>query len=139
MSFNQDTTDPSRHIAFNALSSTQIAQAFSFLGSTTTGFGKLFSRLTQYSDPITGSIKSQQNLYDAADKRLSDQINTITNRVNALQKSLSAKLQAADTLIASLNSQQQILNASFQGSSFAAFGAPSAGGFSSTLKSGSGA
>ena len=138
MSFNQDTTDPTRHLAFNSLSSAQIAGAFSFLGSATTGFGALSSRLTQYSDPITGTIKSQQDLFDAADKRLTGQVNTITDRVNALQKSLSARLQAADALIASLTSQQQILNATLQGTSFAAFGAPSTSGFSSTLSQGNG-
>jgi flagellar hook-associated protein 2 len=132
MSFNQDTTDPTRHVAFNSLSSAQIAGAFSFLGSATTGFGALSSRLTQYSDPITGTIKSQQDLFDAADKRLTGQVNTITNRANAMQKSLSAKLQAADALIASLTAQQQLLNASLQSASFAAFGAPFTSGNNSS-------
>jgi flagellar capping protein FliD len=133
MSFNQTTTDPSRHIAFNSLSSAQITAAFSFLGSATTGFGSLSSQLTQISDPITGLIKVQQDQYDAADTRITAQVSTLTDRINSMQKSLSAQLQAADVLIASLNSQQQMLTATLQGSSFAAFGASSTGGFSNTL------
>ena len=61
MSFNQTTTDPSRHIAFSSLSNAQIAAAFSFLGSATTGFGRLSSQLNQISDPITGLIRVQQD------------------------------------------------------------------------------
>jgi flagellar hook-associated protein 2 len=130
MSFNQTTSDPSRHIAFNSLSSAQITAAFSFLGSPTTGFGLLSSQLTQISDPITGLIKVQ---HDAADTRITAQVSTLTDRINSMQKGLSAQLQAADVLIASLNSQQQMLTATLQGSSFAAFGASSTGGFSNTL------
>lgn len=129
MSFNQTT--------FNSLSDSQISGAFAFLGSATTGFGGLSSQLTQISDPLTGLIKVQQDQYDAADQRITDQVSTLTDRINSMQKSLSAQLQAADALIASLNTQQQILAAAFQGSSFAAFGSPAATGFSNTLSSGS--
>jgi flagellar hook-associated protein 2 len=137
MSFNQTTTDPSRHIAFNSLSSAQITAAFSFLGSATTGFGRLSSQLNQISDPITGLIKVQQDQYDAADTRITAQVSTLTDRINSMQKSLTAQLQAADVLIASLNSQQQMLTATLQGSSFAAFGSPATSGFSNTLGGGS--
>jgi flagellar hook-associated protein 2 len=137
MSFNQTTADPSRHIAFNSLSSAQITAAFSFLGSPTTGFGLLSSQLTQISDPITGLIKVQQDQYDAADTRITAQVSTLTDRINSMQKSLTAQLQAADVLIASLNSQQQMLTATLQGSSFAAFGSPATSGFSNTLGGGS--
>jgi flagellar hook-associated protein 2 len=137
MSFNQTTTDPTRHIAFNSLSGAQITAAFSFLGSATTGFGGLSSQLTQISDPVTGLIKVQQDQYDAADNRITAQVSTLTDRINSMQKSLSAQLQAADALIASLNSQQQMLTATLQGSSFAAFGSPATSGFSNTLGGGS--
>ena len=137
MSFNQTTTDPTRHIAFNSLSGAQITAAFSFLGSATTGFGGLSSQLTQISDPVTGLIKVQQDQWDAADKRITDQVTTLTARVNSMQASLSAQLQAADALIASLNSQQQMLTATLQGASFQAFGAPATSGFSNSLSQGS--
>jgi len=136
MTFNQTTTDPSRHIAFNSLSSGQITAAFSFFGSASTGFGHLSAKLTQISDPITGLIRVQQDQWDAADKRISAQVSILTNRINSMQKGLAAQLQAADVLIASLNSQQQMLNATLQGASFAAFGPPATSGFSNTIGGG---
>ena len=122
MSFNQTTTDPSRHIAFNSLTSAQIADAFSFLGSATTGFGELASSLTQFSDPITGAIQAQQAQFTATDTRLNDQIATTTAQVNAMQTALSAQLQAADARVAQMQSQQQLLTATLQGLNFASFG-----------------
>ena len=122
MTFNQTTTDPTRHIAFNSLSSAQIAGAFSFLGSATTGFGKLAASLTQFSDPITGAIKTQQDQYDAAYSRLQDQISTLTDRVNQMQTILSAKLQSADTQVAQMQSQQQLLTSTIQALNFSTFG-----------------
>ena len=122
MSFNQTTTDPSSHIAFNSLSSAQIAGAFSFLGSPTTGFGGLSAKLTQFSDPITGAIKAQQDQYDVAYGRINDQVSALTARINTMQASLSAKLQAADTQLAQMQSQQQMLTASIQSLNFTSFG-----------------
>ena len=55
LSFDQNT--------FNALSATQISDAFKFLGSSTSGFGALASNFTQLSDPITGMIETQINGY----------------------------------------------------------------------------
>ncbi len=122
MSFNQSTTDPTRHIAFNSLTSAQIAGAFSFLGSATTGFGKLTASLTQFSDPITGAIQAQQDQFDAADTRLTDQLTRMTEQINAMQTTLSAKLQAADAQLAQMQSQQQLLTSTIQGLNFASFG-----------------
>jgi flagellar hook-associated protein 2 len=122
MSFNQTTTDPSQHIAFDSLSSAQIAGAFSFLGSATTGFGELANSLTQYSDPISGAIQSQQDQFTATDTRLNDQITTMTAQVNSMQTALSAQLQAADSQIAQMQSQQQLLTSTLQGLNFASYG-----------------
>jgi flagellar hook-associated protein 2 len=122
MTFNQTTTDPTQHIAFNSLSSAQIAGAFSFLGSATSGFGVLSAKLTQFSDPITGAIKAQQDQFDAADTRFRNQVAAMTARVNAMQATLSAKLQAADTQLAQMQSQQQLLTSSIQSLNFTSFG-----------------
>jgi flagellar hook-associated protein 2 len=122
MTFNQTTSDPTQHIAFNSLSSAQIAGAFSFLGSATAGFGALSAKLTQFSDPITGAIKAQQDQFDAADTRISDQVTAMTARVNAMQTTLSAKLQAADTQLAQMQSQQQLLTSTIQSLNFATYG-----------------
>lgn len=138
MTFNQTTTDPTQHIAFNSLSSAQIAGAFSFLGSATTGFGGLSAKLTQYSDPITGAIKAQQDQFDAADTRIGDQVTAMTARVNAMQTTLSAKLQAADTQLAQMQSQQQLLTSTIQSLNFTSFGYQNTNSSTFSPNSGSG-
>ena len=114
MSLNQAT--------FNSLSASQISDAFSFLGSA--GFGALSSAFTQISDPVTGLIKVQQDQYTASDKRISAQVGELTDRINQMQASLSAKLQKADALLATLQSQQNVLNASIQSLTEVSFGKP---------------
>jgi len=121
MSFNMSTTGPDK-LPFNSLSSAQIAAAFSFLGSATSGFGALASRLTQYSDPDTGAIKTQQDQYDATDTAITNQINTLTDQANQMQQTLTSKLQAADALLAEMQSQQQLLTSTIQGLNFASYG-----------------
>ncbi len=114
MSFKSDT--------FGALSSKAISDAFSFLGSDTSGFGQLADNLTAISDPITGLIKVQTDQYDATDTRLTDQISDLTARINAMQTAMSTKLQAADALVAQLASQQSLLTASIQSLNFTSYG-----------------
>ncbi|MCL4402583.1 MAG: flagellar filament capping protein FliD [Acidobacteria bacterium] len=114
MSFNQKT--------FDNLGDSQIAAAFSFLGSATTGLGGQANQFTQISDPVTGLIKMQQDQFDAADKRLTDQISTLTDRITIMQTALQAKLQNADSLLASLQSQQSVLTASIQSMNYAMYG-----------------
>jgi len=121
MTFNQSTTGSDK-IPFDSLSSSQIAAAYSFLGSATSGFGALSARLTQFSDPVTGVIKSQQDQYDATDTALTNQINILTDQANQMQTTLQAKLQAADAELAQMQSQQQLLTSTIQGLNFASYG-----------------
>jgi len=121
MSFNQSTTGPDQS-PFDSLSSSQIAAAFSFLGSATSGFGQLASTLTQYSDPVTGAIKMQQDQYDTTDTNITTQINTLTDQANQMQQTLSAELQSADAQLAEMESQQQVLTSSIQGLNFSSYG-----------------
>lgn len=107
---------------FNALSDTDIANALTFLGSTTTGFGAVSANLTQISDPVLGFIKVQQDAYDKTDVRLSAQIDSISDRITLMQASLAMKLQIADALLASLTSQQDILTGSLESLRFTTFG-----------------
>ncbi len=112
--FNQTT--------FNNLSDSQINDAFNFLGSSTTGFGGLVSGLTNISDSATGLGKIQLDNYDAANQRLSGQIATLTGRANEAQKNLAARLQAADALLAALQSQQSIVTAQINSLNYALYG-----------------
>ena len=114
MSFNADT--------FNALTDSQVSDGFSYLGSTTAGFGALQKQFSQISDPVTGSIQAQLNSYAAANTRISKQISDMTDRINTMQTALQAKLQTADALLASLESQQNILTQSIQGLNYTSYG-----------------
>jgi flagellar hook-associated protein 2 len=113
-SFNQTT--------FDSLTDTQISDAFKFVGSATTGLGAFSAALQQYSDPVTGLFKVEQDGLTTTDQHLQDQISTLTTRITATQTSLVAKLQAADAAIAQLQSQQQTLNASLQGLNLVLYG-----------------
>jgi len=107
---------------YYALSSTQFEAAFTFLGSETTSFGGLSKGLLNIGDPVTGLIKAQQDKYDDADKRISTQIAAIATRINFMQDGLSLKLQQADALLASLESQQTVLTASLDALKLSLFG-----------------
>ena len=100
--------------AIDGLTDSQIQDTFSFLGTTTTGFGRLKSRLTQISDPITGLIAVQESKYDETDKKITDRVTELTTRLVALQKSTAERLQTVDALLGSLQSQQTIIDASYK-------------------------
>lgn len=114
MSFNSAT--------FNALSSSQIADAYSFLGNTASGPAAMQAQFTQLSDPFSGSIKAQQDQWDATDTRITDQVTDLNTRIAAMQATLQSKLQMADTLIAGLQSTQNMLTSSIQSLNFASYG-----------------
>jgi len=107
---------------FYALPSATFNASFAFLGSTTSGFGGLSRNLRQISDPVSGLIRTQQNNYDAADRRIAATIATLTERIESMQKSLTEKLQHADVLLSSLTSQQNSLDASLQSLQLLTFG-----------------
>lgn len=114
MTFNTET--------FDGLSSGQVSAAFTFLGSATTGFGGLVSKLDAITDPVTGLAKIQTDRYDVTDTRLSDEIADISERINVMQRNLSSRLQAADALLGQLESQSSLVDASIQSLKFSLFG-----------------
>lgn len=107
---------------FAQLPDSTITDAFTFFGSATTGLGELAGSITQITDPVSGLAKIQQDSYDQTDIRLNKQISLLTEQIGVMQNTLSAKLQAADALLAQLSSQQQILTASIQSVNLVTFG-----------------
>jgi len=89
----------------------QLNTALGFLGSGGTGLSSLAETLADYTDMTSGTIQMRLDTYTTSDSRLSDQIDAINERVSAMQSTLVAKLQAADTLLASLESQKSMLTA----------------------------
>jgi flagellar hook-associated protein 2 len=99
----------------NGLTDDQISDAFKFLGNSAEGLGNYAASLRQFSDPISGLIKTEQDGLDRVDQSLQDQISKLTDRANVMQKGLATKLQQADALLAALQSQQNMVTASLQG------------------------
>lgn len=93
----------------DGLSATDIDSAFNFVGSSVAGLGSLNSKFTQLSDPINGLIKIQLNQYEVTNTRLSSDLANITDKVSLMQTFMAQKLQAADSLLAQLDSQQNVL------------------------------
>ncbi len=114
MSFNQEK--------FYALSTAQLQSVFELLGSATTGIGGLAARFNQITDPSTGLVKSQQDYYDTADRRLSQQIAALNSRVDLMRSGLMRRLQETDTLLAGLESQQGLLEGTVKSLYLALYG-----------------
>ncbi len=114
MSFDQDT--------FNALSPQQISDAYSFLGSSTTGLGALANNFTGITDPIEGLIALQQNNYTTEDNQLNNQITNETAEATLAQNTLTQQVQAADALVANLQSEQNDVNAQVQSLNYVLYG-----------------
>ena len=107
---------------FSALSSAQVTAGFSFLGSASSGLGGFSRTLQQFSDPISGLIKTEQNGVDRTDRNLQTQIAALTDRITIMQSNMALRLQKADALLASLQSQQQSVAASLQGLNLVLYG-----------------
>lgn len=103
--------DPS---VVQGLPESEIPAVFSLFGDGATGLSALESRLSYYSDPLTGAIPAFFQSLDRTDQRLTDQINAIYERVSATRLTLVARLQAADTLLAQLEGQKSMLNAAIE-------------------------
>lgn len=116
MSFDQTT--------FNGLSDTQVSDALSFLGSSSSGFASLANNFTELTDPVSGLIEMQQAGYTSENTELTNQITTMNAQVSQVQANETAQLQAADALCAQLESEQNMMSASIQSIDYVDFGAP---------------
>ncbi len=106
---------------FDALTTSGIQDSMSFFGSVA-GFGSLANKFTTLTDPISGTIKLEQDGLTAQDKHLQSQISTVEDRINTMQADMLSRLQSADVLIAGLETQRQILTASIQAINLSTYG-----------------
>lgn len=114
MSFDSKVVD--------GLTSDQMTDAFAMLNNSATGFGKFATGLQQFSDPISGLIKLEQQGLDRVDAAIQKQISALTDRLTVMQRGMALKLQQADSLLASLESQQNTVKASLQGLNVVLYG-----------------
>ena len=99
---------------------TQEVAASKLMGATV--YGSDEQSLGEISDSVVGLARIQLDKYDETDKRIAAQISEQSARISAMQISLSARLQAADALLASLESQQSVLDASIQSLNLTLYG-----------------
>lgn len=109
---------------FNALSDSQISDAFKFLGSSTTGFGALAGNFTQISDPVSGIIEDETNGLNQDNTQLGDQITTLDQQAAQIQAQATTQAQQADALCAELEQQQSTLDASIESLNYVIYGKP---------------
>jgi flagellar hook-associated protein 2 len=107
---------------FNALSDSQIADAYKFLGSANSGFAALASNFTQLTDPISGVIETQISGYQSEETSLQSQITTAQAYVTQVQQTATQQMEAADALVAELQQQQSDLDASIQSVNYVLYG-----------------
>jgi len=122
ITFNSDGTMSFDPTVIGGFSSSQLAGAFQFLGSETTGLGAISQALEQVSDSATGAIATEQTTLQQDDAGLQTQIANSEASINSMQKTLFQQLSQADTLISSLDSQQTILTASIQSLDYTLYG-----------------
>jgi flagellar hook-associated protein 2 len=109
-------------LTLQSLPESRMEGVFAFLRASGAGLGTMAARFEEISDPVSGWMTEQIRSWDAADARTQKQIDAIYERVNAVQLTMSARLQAADVLLARLEGQQGLLDASIQSLQFTMFG-----------------
>lgn len=106
----------------NAFNDAQLSSAFAFIGNSKSGLASFSPKLQQLSDPVTGFIKTQQDSYNQTDRSLKTQISELQSRIAIMQQTTQSRLHQMDTLIASLQSQQQVITASVNSVNYSLFG-----------------
>jgi len=122
LTLNNDGTMSFDSSVFESLSTAEMDSAIEFLGSASSGLAAFESQFTEFSDPIDGLIVAQQADYDKRDQSLSDQIEVLSERIAQMQSTLLTQLQHADALLASLESQQNILYGSIESLNLVTYG-----------------
>lgn len=107
----------------SAMSSGQLSDALSYIGNSTSGLASLASDFTAYSDSTSGLLQQQINQDQKSEQNLQDQIDAMNVRIAAAQKAETAKVEAADALLAQLDSQQTMLTSTIQSLNYTLYGA----------------
>ncbi len=135
ITFASDGTMSFDPTAVSGMSSSQLAGAFQFFGSETSGFGGLSQALDEVSNGTTGAIANEQTSLQKNDAALQTQIASMEANINSMQKTLFQQLSQADTAISALDTQQSILTASIQSLDYTLYGAQISNSTSSSSSS----
>jgi flagellar hook-associated protein 2 len=106
----------------SGMSSTDLTNALSFVGSTTTGLGGFSQNFDQFGNSVTGLIQTEIASATTSDANLQKQIDSTTNQINTMQQNLARQIEASDALESAYESQQTELTASLQGLDLVLYG-----------------
>jgi len=106
----------------SAMTPGQLSNVLNFIGDGTKGLSALSTSFTSFSDASTGVIQQSITQDQTSEQRLQDQIDAMNVRIQTAQKTEMAKLEAADALLAQLDSQQSILTSSIQSLNYTLYG-----------------
>ncbi len=113
------TYDPTK---VAGMSTSQLSDALSYAGSTTTGLGGFSQNFDQLSNSVTGLIETEISSDTTSDTNLQKQIDKTTAQINTMQQNLAAQIEKSDALESSYESQQTELTASLQGLDLVLYG-----------------
>ncbi len=113
------TFDPTK---IAGMGSSQLTDALSFVGSTTTGLGGFSQNFDQFSNSVTGLIQTEIGSLTTSDTNLQKQIDSTTTQINTMQQNLAKQIEASDALESAYESQQSELTASLQGLDLVLYG-----------------
>ena len=113
------TFDPS---VISGLSDSQLQAAFTWMGSTTNGFAAMAGNFQELCDPISGVIQSEAQGYTTAATNLDNQALLKATQISQMQAAMQKQLALADTMISSLESQQNMLTSTIQAMNYSTYG-----------------
>jgi flagellar hook-associated protein 2 len=120
---NADGTLSLDATTFAGLSDSDITSALAFFGSTsTTGLGSLSNNFDAVSNSLTGSIANQLSSDTNSTTQLTAQIATMNAQIAVSEATLLTELEAADSEVANLTSEQNTLSASLSSLQFTSYG-----------------
>jgi flagellar hook-associated protein 2 len=108
--------------ALSSMTSGQLSNALNFIGDGTNGISSLATSFTAFSDGTSGVIQQNIAQDQTSEQNLQDQIDAMNVRIQTAQQAEMAKLEAADSLLAQLESQQSILTSSIQSLNYTLYG-----------------
>lgn len=100
---------------FNSFANDNFEDVIEFFGDTTSGFaGTGLQRLAALADPVTGQIQTAIGFLQNSDESIQAEIEAAQTRIDLLIANLEQRFAAADNLLASLESQQDLLTKLFE-------------------------
>jgi len=108
--------------ALNSMSDTQLQAAFAYVGSNSTGLAALGKVFTQLGDPVDGIIENEVTGYNTTETNINNQVTLKATQVSQMQQNLQLQLAAADSMIADLESQQNMLTSTIEAMNYTSYG-----------------